>query len=61
MINAHIGTIGPLGCYGICPECGGTKLSWESETDVSRCLCGWNNEREAEENRKRMRKNGEAH
>lgn len=38
------GPIGPLGQIGKCPHCGGTRIEWEGEKDMSKCLdCGWNN------------------
>lgn len=59
MMNTHVDPIGALGCPGVCPKCGGTKLSWNTKTDVTRCPCGWSNEGDAAWNRERRRENGE--
>lgn len=34
--------VGAKGRPGVCPKCGGTDITWEPSSDVSRCnTCGW--------------------
>lgn len=38
--------VGPKGPPGVCPRCGGSDISWEADSDVSRCnTCGWSDGR----------------
>lgn len=38
--------VGPKGPPGVCPRCGGTDITWEPSSDVSRCnTCGWSDGR----------------
>ena len=40
------GDVGKRGMIGICPDCGRSGcISWNPDTDVSSCSCGWNNEK----------------
>jgi hypothetical protein len=40
------GDIGQRGMIGICPNCGRSGcISWNLDTDVSTCSCGWNNDK----------------
>ena len=42
----HNGDVGKKGMIGICPNCGCSGcISWNPDTDVSTCSCGWNNDR----------------
>ena len=59
-IKGHTGPIGALGPIGQCPDCGGTSIAWDGESDVSKCLaCGWNNTNMAAVNHARRIMNGE--
>lgn len=59
-LGGHPDPIGKMGPPGICPNCGKYGcMKWDPETGVTTCLCGWNNEKAAKENRKRRIKNGE--
>lgn len=41
----HNGDIGPRGMIGVCPDCGRSGcISWNPDTDVSTCSCGWHND-----------------
>lgn len=59
MSTEHRDPIGPLGAYGVCPNCGSPRLKWDPSTDVSCCICGWDNKQDAVENYIRRIKNGE--
>lgn len=40
----HDDPIGKKGAIGICPNCGRSGyISWNPDTDVSKCACGWSN------------------
>lgn len=54
------GPIGPLGAIAQCPKCGGTKIRWDAESDMSSCdSCGWTNWKDAEDNRWKRIERGE--
>jgi hypothetical protein len=52
------GETGKRGAISICPRCGKSdEIVWSWATDVSKCRCGWSNEKEV--NRKQTRTNRE--
>ena len=44
--NVHKDPPGKHGAIGICPNCGTTThITWNPDTDISSCSCGWSNDK----------------
>ena len=44
IVREHDDPVGKKGAIGICPNCGRSGyISWNPDTDVSKCACGWSN------------------